>query len=69
MVRSRYRGAFVHSIAWVKHERGTTTVSNRQGRLSMTRRLLPNLIVSNALVPIVKGIFEPCNGFPRYPII
>jgi hypothetical protein len=35
----------------------------------MTRRLLPNLIVSNALVPIVKGMFEPCNGFPRYPIV
>jgi hypothetical protein len=30
----------------------------------MPRRLLPNLIVSNAIVPIVKGIFEPCNAFP-----
>lgn len=33
LVRSRCGGAFVHSIAWVQHERGTTEVgSNRQGR-------------------------------------
>lgn len=70
MVRSRHSGAFVHSIAWVQHERGTTEVgSNRQGRLSMPRRLLPNLIVSKCNRADRQGNFEPCNGFSRYPIV
>jgi hypothetical protein len=68
LVRSRYGGAFVHSIAWVQHERGTTEVgSNRQGRrLSMPRRLLPNLIVSKCNRADRQGNIHsnPATAFP-----
>ena len=69
VVRSRYIGAFVHSIAWVQHERGTTVGRSRRSRLSMPRRLLPSLIVSNAVVPIVKERSRTLGRFPRYPIV
>jgi hypothetical protein len=60
-VKSRNNGAFVHSIALAEN-------TEARGGVAYPRLLLPSLVVSKAILPIVKKALAAAVDASRYPI-